>query len=586
MSRTGAQALVEVLRRNQVDHVFGLPGGHLVKFYDALYEAPDINVVLTKHEAGAAFMACGFAQVSGRPAVAVGTVGPGATNLVSGVATALMDSVPMLVLTGQVGSSAVGKGALQESTGEGRTFDQVELFRPLTKHAARIVSAGRLGEMVSNALRMAVNERPGPVHLDVLADVFAEDAGDRLPAPVERFAPVAGREQLRRMAQLLTAANRPAILAGRGALGAAAELARLVHEWRIPIATTLPAKGLVPEDEPLSLGCLGIYGTIVANKYLRGGVDVLLAVGTSFHEFTTHAWDPRFLPRTALLQIDIDGAEVGKNYEVGVGVVGDAAATLTLLIEELASLDGAAALNRRAGVVDELTRLKRDKRHFDDPLASSDDMPVKPQRLMLELRRALPPETIVFGDIGNSVTWVEAYFPSLQPGTFFIGSNLAAMGYGTAACVGGKLAARDRPVVCVCGDGDFQMHGMEVMTAVNYELPVVWVVMENGKLAMVQDIQDTLMAGRRIGSSFHNPDFVRLAEAFGARGFRAEEPSQIGEVIREAITCGQPAVVAVPIDPDVKPPFDARAEAMVRAWGTSPPLLKKLAMVPELLRRR
>jgi acetolactate synthase-1/2/3 large subunit len=586
VKRTGADLILEVLRENSVDHIFGVPGGHLLKLYDSFYAADDFNVVLTKHEAGAAFMACGFAQVSGRTSVAVGTVGPGATNLISGVATAYMDSIPMLVITAQVGGSTTGKGGLQEATGEGRSIDHCELFRSVTKHSMRISNAGRLADMLSSALRTAINGRPGPVHVDIPADVFSAEVSDQRVTVVERFSSVPPVGKLTEMATLLAAARRPAILAGRGSLEAAEQIALLAHRWKIPVATTLPAKGVLPEDDDLSLGTLGIYGTVSANKYLRSGIDVLLAVGVSFHEFTTHAWDERFAPKDALLQIDVDPWELGKNYAASVAAIGSAKPALEQLVEMLGASEPVETIKQaRRQLADEIVRLKADKRHFDDPKAASDDVPIKPQRLMRDLRMALPLDALVFGDIGNSLTWLEAHFPVLRRNSFFIGSGLASMGYGVAACVGGKLAAVDRPVVCICGDGDFQMQGMEVLTAVNYGLPVTWIVLNNGKLGMIQDVQDILFGGHHVASAFRNPDFVKFAEACGARGFRVTEPGAIVDTVESALACGCPAVIDIVIDPDEAPPFDARAEAMVRAWGQKPPLLKQIKMIPELMRR-
>lgn len=587
MKAMGANVIVDALRANGVNHIFGVPGGHLLKFYDALHASDDMNVVLTKHEAGAAFMACGFSQVSTRPSVAVGTVGPGATNLVSGVATAFMDSIPMLVITAQVGTATIGKGGLQEATGLGRSIDHCELFSTMTKASMRISGPSMLADGVANALRLAMNGRPGPVHLDIPADVFSAESEAVVPKRVERLRTTPPGDTIAEMARLLSASKRPAILAGRGSLEAAEELATLSKHWGIPIATTLPAKGVVAENNALSLGTLGIYGSIAANKYMRSGVDVLLAVGVSFHEFTTHAWDDRFTPTRALLQIDIDPWELGKNYEATVAAAGDAKPTLAALIRQLATEDETNTTSNvpHEALAEEVRRLKADKRHFDDPASRSNETPMKPQRAMRALREALPHDALVFGDIGNSLTWLEAHFPVIEPGTFFIGSGLASMGYGVAACIGGQLADRARRVVCVCGDGDFQMQGMEVLTAVNYELPVVWVVLNNGKLGMIQDVQDTLFSGRHIASTFRNPDFVAFAESCGATGFRVSRPGDAVDVLREALNTKTPSVVDMVIDPDEAPPFDARAEAMVRAWGQKPSLLKKVKMVPELIRR-
>ena len=406
MSTTGATLLLDVFRAHGIDHVFGIPGSHVLKFYDALYDAPDMKVVLTKHEAGAAFMAMGFAQTAGRPAVCVGTVGPGATNLITGVASAFMDSVPMLVLTGQTGTVAVGKGSLQEAMGEGRSIDHVAMFSPVTKHATRVFSARRLADSAANAIRLATSGRPGPVHLDVLADVFAADTDEAAPVPEAASLRGSGdMAAIREGARLLATAEHPAMLVGAGALGAADDVATLSSKWGIPVATTLRAKGIIPEDDPWALGCLGIYGTNLANKYLRDGIDVLLAVGVSFHEFTTHAWDGRFAPAKALIQIDVDPWEIGKNYHTHVPIVGDAGLSLAELRGEVESLGEP---RRRDAEREKLAKMKIERRYFAHPKRLSDAVPIKPQRAMQALREAMPAEALLFGDIGNSVTWVEA----------------------------------------------------------------------------------------------------------------------------------------------------------------------------------
>jgi acetolactate synthase-1/2/3 large subunit len=384
-----------------------------------------------------------------------------------------------------------------------------------------------------------------------------------------------------RAASLLLSAEKPAILAGAGALGAGREIRELVETYRIPVATTVRAKGILPEDHELSLGCVGLYGTNVANKYMRASVDVLLAIGTSFSEFTTHAWDSRFQPGTALIQVDVDTWEIGKNYPVAVGLVGDSRLALGQL---LSSMKGGSK-KENEGAVANLAKMKQGREYFAAPMMQSESVPIKPQRLMRSLRDSLPRDAIVFGDIGNTLPWLEGFFQAVEPDSFYICSSLASMGYGVSASIGGQLAAPDRQVVCVCGDGDFQMQGLEVVTAVNYGIPVKWFILNNQSLAMIKDIQKLMFGGRKIASEFVNPDFVKLAEAMGAVGLRITQPDEIEETVTEAIQNGRPTVVDVLVDPDEAPSFDARAEAMTRAWGTSASLFQKLKLVPDLIKR-
>ena len=301
------------------------------------------------------------------------------------------------------------------------------------------------------------------------------------------------------------------------------------------------------------------YITNIANKYLRSDIDVLLAVGTSFSEFITHTWDPRFQPKLGLIQIDIHPWEIDKNYQSTISILGDSKLSLTQLLTELSKHE---VKTRSTASLD---KEKMQRQYFSDPAMSSDEVPIKPQRMMKSLRDALPEDTIVFGDIGNNLAWVETFFQSNQSNTYYITSSLASMGNGVSAAIGGQIAAPDRQVVCICGDVGFQMQGMEVVTAVNYSVPVKWFIINNSTLGMIKDTQDVLFKGRKFNTDFINPDYVKLAEAMGAVGYRVEKPSEIQEVTKQALDNGRPTIIDIVIDPDEAPSFDARAEAMARA---------------------
>lgn len=581
MKISGSDLAVKILEENDVKYSFGVPGGHLLKLFDSIRDS-NITPILTKHESGASFMATGYAQVSGKLGVCIGTVGPGATNLVTGVASAYMDSVPILVLTAQVGNSAIGKGGLQEATGQGRTVDHVEIFNGMTKYSTLVNNGIKLGQSFNNAIKLSLNGRPGPVHLDITADTFASDVEveEGIVKKIYRIPMNGDPEAIKEATRLLNNAKTPAILAGAGAHNAAQELGKLVEDYNIPIATTLRAKGIVPENHPLSLGVVGLYGTNIANKYLRSEVDVLLAVGTSFSEFTTHTWDPKFQPKQALIQIDIDPWEIDKNYRSTVSILGDSKPSLIQILTELENLP------KKQRDMEFLAKEKQQRQYYSDPVMDSDSVPIKPQRMMKSLRNALPDDTIVFGDIGNNLAWVEAFYQSNKPNTYFITSSLASMGYGVAAAVGGQVAALDRTVACICGDGGFQMQGMEVVTAVNYDLPVKWFIMNNSSLGMIKDTQNVLFQGRKFNTDFINPDYVKLAEAMGAVGLRVEKPDEIEAVTKQALENGRPTIVDIVIDADEAPSFDARAEAMTRAWGVQVGVWQKIKLIPEVIRRR
>lgn len=565
MKGTAADILVKYLEQEGVRYLFGVPGGHLLPLYDAIYRSGQIKPILTKHEAGASYMGCGYAQVGNRIAVCCGTVGPGATNLVSGVAAAYMDSIPMLVLTAQVGTTIIGKGALQEAAGRGRTINQVGLLSNVCKYSVTEFKPSNLPATLRHALRIAFEGRPGPVHLDLPRDVLqGEVEADIWSVQTYRGTSQASVDPnlVARMIYYLREAEKPLILAGGGVIwsGAAPEVVALAERLRIPVITSLRGKGTISEDHPLALGCVGFYGTDAAIGYLHSGFDVLLAVGCSFHECTTHSWDQIFGPSRALLQIDIDPSEIGKNYPATVGVVGDAKAILQEMLAQLGEV-GTARQER------DLDTLKQSTGYFDEPAMYSDASPVKPQRLMKELRDILPEDAIVLGDIGNSLTWVERYFKATARNMFLFPTGLAAMGSATAAAIGAKLAAPERHVVCVCGDGDFQMTGMEVITAVNYDIPVIWIILNNSRLGMIYDVQTLDFGNRYIASSFKNPDFAALGKAFGAEGFRVQHPREIAPVIKAALNSKRPCVVDVPIDVNELPPYEPRLAAFRRAAG-------------------
>ena len=568
MKGSAAEILVKYLEQEGVEYLFGIPGGHLLPLYDAIYKAGTIKPILAKHEAGAAFMAYGYAVTSGKLGVCCGTVGPGATNLVTGVASAYMDSVPVLALTAQVGTTAIGKGALQEGAGIGRTVDQVGLFEKITKMSTMELRGSNLPDTVRRAIRVALSGRPGPVHIDLPADV----QGEKIEAdivPVSGYRPTTKSAmdvgQIRTMVDYLLAAEKPAILVGFGAAPSEQDgcLVQLAERLQVPVATTLRAKGAFPEDHPLALGCVGLYGTRAANSYLRSNVDVLLSLGTSFHEFTSHCWDPAFIPSKALLQVDIDPEEMGKNYPVTLAIVGDAQVAVQSLLSEIGD-------RKRSG--DDIDAFKRDTEYFREESMASDAVPIKPQRLMKELGGVLPRDKVVLADIGNTLTWAERYIPSYPEGRFVALSGLAAMGSATAACIGAKLGKPQSPTVCLCGDGDFHMTGMEVATAANHGIPVIWVVLKNSMMGMIRDVQTVSYQNRYISCSFYDTDFVSLARALGAEGYRVERPEEIRPAVDKALQQQGPAVIEVTIDSTELPPMKPRMLALKRSLGLPDPI--------------
>ena len=561
---TAAEVIVKSLEKHGVEYVFGIPGGAIEPLNCALHDSA-IEVIVAKHEEGAAFMADGYARVSGNLGVCCATSGPGATNMITGLASSYADSIPVIALTGQIATSVFGKGAVQECTTH--TFGIVSMFRLVTKYSDIVINEAKAGEMIAKARRLALGGRKGPVHLNLPSDIMKRkvtDAQERCS-----ITSIAGfdREGVKSAAQLLLNAKNPVIVAGWGTVLSRAdvELRELAELMDIPVATSPKAKGILDESHPLSLGVLGFAGAAAAHEYIvKNDVDVMLGVGTSFNEWMTSGWDKRLLPTQALIQIDIDCDEIGKNFFVDVGIPGDSKHVMRELIYELrrkmnkGATVGASRSQEVASIKKKLT-VKHKK---------MDGMPYSPQRLMMDLVASLPKDTIYFADNGNSLAWSIRYIQVTAPYSFYIGLGFASMGFATAAAVGGKLAAGDRPVVALVGDGSFLMNGMEIATAVEYNIPVIWVVMNNSMLGMVYHGRK-LMHNPEGGlkSHFKTVDFVKVAEGLGARGIRITKPGEINrEMMDEIIAAGVPTVLDVIIDPEEVPPIQSRTTSLEKLY--------------------
>ena len=574
MKDTTAAIMARYLEQENVKYLFGVPGAHILPIYDAISRVTSIKPILTKHEVGGAFMAYGYAAVTGRPGVCCGTVGPGATNMVSGVAAAHMDSIPLLVLTGQVGTKAFGRSAHQESTGYGRTLDQTALFRDFTKMSVMITDKDSMSRTLRAAIRTALSGRPGPVHIAFPSNIQLQEITEDILPPESYRSDLnsvsAESSEIQKIGKLLYEAENPAMLIGYGAAGCAEDeiLIKIAEKLQIPVATSGKAKGIFPEDHPLSLGCLSIRGSKAANTYLRSDIDVLLVAGTDLSEMTSHGWDPKLRPSKALIQVDIDPDEIGKNYPVDVAVVSDACNVFKALDTYLQNFSDH---EKR-----DLTSFKRSKHYFNEPESHSDSIPMKPQRLMRELRMSLPRNTMIFGDMGNTYSWILRYFQSYPEGENFLPSGMACMGSSVAACIGGKLGNPEKPAVCICGDGDFLMTGMEVLTAVDYKLPVIWVILKNNRLGAIHDVQELSYQGRIAASKFSEVDFVSIARSFGAEAYQVKNPDDIGPAIDKALKSAKPAVIEALIDPDEKFPLTRRSLALKDSVGL-PKLMKSIS---------
>ena len=548
----GANALLESLERQGVKHVFGILGGAILPVYDALCYHPRIRHILARHEQGAAHEADGYARASGRPGVCFATSGPGATNLVTGIANAYMDSSPVIAITGQVPSAGVnssymiGKDAFQEA-------DIIGITTPITKYNHQVRSAAEIPQAVNAAFYIATTGRPGPVLIDVPKNVQAETAEIDFNTKIDLrgYKPPGTPHplQIRKATELLIEAERPVILAGGGVItaNAADELLTIAELLLAPVATTFMGKGSFPEIHPLSIGNIGMHGNPLANKLLLEA-DVLLAVGTRFSDRSTGNTDT-FCPEAKKIQIDIDAAEIGKNIEVDIPIVANAKETLSAIYERL--IQQAKKKTENAWI----KRVKEAKKLLNPP-EKSKPKELKPKTLLQTLRKLLPEDAIVTTEVGQNQMWSALYFKALKPRTFISSGGLGTMGFGFPAAIGAKTACPNRHVVDIAGDGSFIMTEQELACSVLEGIPVTVIVLNNGVLGMVAQWQRMFYKKRYIATKLGTyPDFVKLAEAYGAQGVRVGSIAEFQKAVKTALKSTVTTVIDVPIgmEEDVVP---------------------------------
>lgn len=560
-----AELILSHLAREGVTSAFGIPGGSATPLFDAAVRSEGLRLVGARHESGAAFMAAGYARMSGRVGACLLTTGPGATNALTGVCAARADGLPMLVVTAQAASTSAARLPLQDSSWDG--VDTVAIFKPACKLSAALVEPKGAGAVVRHALRAAMTGRRGPVHLSVPTDVLAMPSGGDVLWPSE-YRPIARCVDLsaaREAARLLARARRPAILAGSGVALAEAqpELMEVAELLGAATATTPKGKGVFPEDHYLSLRVFGMAGSPWAEQYLLSGeCDVLLVVGSSMHEVSTQGWDRRLRPSCGLIQADVDPGTIGRSYPVDVALVGDAKAALKEVARQLRRL-----LRHgpdRAGGEVELWKRSR-AAVLPVPAEDGGARGLKPQTVARELDAAAPHDAVIVLDVGSHALWAVHHMTARGRRVFSHNwGQFASMGY-AASAVGAKLARPDLPVVAVVGDGGFAMTGMEVSTAVTERVPVVWVVFNDGRLGTVHHGQ-RLQYGRHAATEFAAFDAAGVAEALGATGFRVRRPGETAAALKAALACKGPAVVDVRVDPEEPPPIHSRVK-LLRAAG-------------------
>ena len=547
MVKNGAEILIDALVEQGVDTIFGYPGGAVLNIYDALYKNSDrIRHILTAHEQGAAHAADGYARATGKVGVCLATSGPGATNLVTGIATAYMDSIPMVAITGNVGTSLIGRDSFQEVYIAGITM-------PITKNNFVVRDVEELADTVRDAFRIAASGRPGPVLIDIPKDITAAKCEFIPKGKVEiNETYEISDEELQTVADMIAASERPMIYYGGGVetSDAGDMLLQLQRKADIPSAHTMMAIGCIPDTEPLSLGMIGMHGTVSA-AWAVERCDLLVCIGARFSDrVATNT--KRFAPSAKVIHVDIDDAEINKNIGVDYAIVSDAE---TFLEKVMPYIKEAKHDAWRAQITEWQTKL--------DYVPKDDESVIHPHQLLRTVAEETPEDTIIATDVGQHQLWSAQYNGRKHVRQFLTSGGLGTMGFGYGAALGAQVAFPDRTVVHITGDGSFHMNLNEICTAVSYNLPVITIIMNNRVLGNVRQWQTMFYGSRYSQTDPHRKtDYVKLADAFGARGFRVSNIAELRDALREAMKRTGPVLIDAQIDKD------ERVLPMIPAGGT------------------
>jgi acetolactate synthase-1/2/3 large subunit len=557
---SGSEILLESLKRQNVDVFFGLPGGAVLPLYDALYSA-GIRHLLVRHEQAAAFAADGYARVTGKPGVCLGTSGPGATNLITGLTSAMMDSIPVVALTGQVPAPLIGKDGFQEA-------DTIGISLPSTKQSFLVRSAADISSVIDRAFRAAVSGRPGPVLVDLPKTVLMEKAEPSYP-------PSAGGERAERLrewvdadieraADMILESRRAVLYAGGGVVSsdASAELREIAELIHLPVTTTLMGMGAFPSRHPLSLGMLGMHGSYATNLAVSN-CDLLVALGARFDDRVTGRLNG-FAPSAKKIHFDVDPSEVNKNVHVDLALVGDAREALRALIEVLKRRQAAPTPERQQWL-QRIESWRGEHPLTYDKYANT----VKPQYVIESIAQRADEDAIVAVDVGQHQMWAAQFYNFSRPRTWLSSSGLGSMGYGFPAAMGAQMAFPDRQVIAIVGDGGFQMTLNDLATVVQYRVPVKIAIINNRALGMVRQWQEIFFEKRYCDIDLDfAPDFVKLAEAYGIRGARVEHRTDVVDAVEDFLSDREPRLLDVWVDPaenvyPMVPPGASLAEMVV-----------------------
>ena len=570
-SLNGGQIIVDYLIREKVPYIFGLCGHGNIGLLDALYERKkEIETISVHHESVAGFMADVYYRVAGKPTATFTSCGPGSANMPICLANAYFDSVPFLAITGNIPTSQFNRGAFQETY---RHF-QADFPSTVRAYCKRVFQPTR-GEMVPLAIRQAwktmVTGRPGPVVLDMPFDIFKEDTGSETPRPEDWNDNISCRcgadpDGIVKAMDMLMKAERPVLFVGQGVKygRAAADLVRFAEQMNIPVTYSPSGHGVIPADHPLCIGLISRNGHYQSNHATRQA-DVLVAVGVRFDDRTSSSWLPGYsftIPPTKLIHVDIDPDEIGRNYPVTLGLMADARTFLGQMLAELEIRKGRKqAVPTRRAWLDAIAGYRKEWDAFVAPGFVDDSSPIHPQRAAHEISKALPEDAILVSDIGVHHNWLNEFVNPKRPDSLIGSMGFGPMGFGVAGVLGAKMAAPDRPCVSVCGDGAFFMHASVLGTAVEHNIPVVWVVWNNQAYASIRGLQRGYLGGRELATDFHDPatgkpyspDFAAMARSTGVEGVSIDRAADLGDAIRKGIATGRPYLIDANISGDVSP---------------------------------